>query len=179
MNLILIGYRASGKTCVGKKISGLLGVPFYDTDELIQRQAGKTVRQIVEEGGWPAFRRAEKAAVAGVAGHDGAVIALGGGAIMEAGNMEVLKEKGWFVWLQAEEETIRDRLKGDGASLEQRPPLARPGDGDERELLAGRNPVYRELADLIVDTTGISVEEAAEKILGALEVLKGPAPSGR
>ena len=169
MNLILIGYRASGKTCVGRIVSGFLGVPFYDTDELIQRQAGKTVREIVEAGGWPAFRRAERAAVAEVAQRDGVVIALGGGAVMETGNVEVLKERGWFVWLQAEDETIQNRLNGDGSTREQRPPLARPGNGDEKELLAARGPVYRELADLVVDTTRMTVEQAAEKILASIK----------
>jgi shikimate kinase len=172
MNLILIGYRACGKTCVGKKVSGFLGLPFYDTDELIQRRTGKTVRQIVQEGGWPAFRKSEKAAIGGVALQDGVVIALGGGAVMEAGNVEALKGKGCFVWLRAEEETLRKRMRGDGASSEQRPPLTIPGNGDEKELLAKRSPVYRALADLIIDTTGRSIDEVAEEILSALGTLK-------
>ena len=172
MNLILIGYRACGKTCVGKKVSGFLGLPFYDTDELIQGKAGKTVRQIVQEGGWPAFRKSEKAAIGEVARQDGVVIALGGGAVMESGNVEALKGKGCFVWLQAEEETLRERMKGDGASPDQRPPLMIPGKGDERGLLAKRSPVYRALADLVIDTTGKSIDEVAEEILAALGDLK-------
>ena len=172
MNLILIGYRACGKTCVGKRVSGLLNLPFYDTDELIQQKTGKTVREIVQEGGWPAFRKAEGAAVGEVARQDGVIIALGGGAVMEPGNVEVLKGRGCFVWLQAEEETLRKRMKGDGASTEQRPPLMVPGLGDEKELLAKRSPVYRTLADLIIDTTGRSIDEVAEEILTALGDLK-------
>ena len=168
MNLILIGYRACGKTCVGKKVSGFLGLPFCDTDELIQRKTGKTVRQIVQEGGWPAFRKSEKAAIGEVAGQDGVVIALGGGAVMEPGNVEALKGKGYFIWLQAEEGTLRRRMKGDGTSPEQRPPLAITGKGDEKELLAKRSPVYRALADLIIDTTGRSIDEVAEEILAAI-----------
>jgi shikimate kinase len=172
MNLILIGYRTCGKTCVGKRVSGFLGLPFYDTDELIQRKTGKTVRQIVQEGGWPAFRRREKAAVGEVARLDGVVIALGGGAVMEPGNVEALKGKGCFVWLQAEEETLRKRLKGDGASTEQRPPFMIPGKEDEKELLAKRSPVYQALADLIIDTTGRSIDAVSEEILAALGDLK-------
>jgi len=172
MNLILIGYRACGKTCVGKKVSGLLGLPFYDTDELIQRKTGKSVRRIVQEEGWPAFRKSEKAAIGEVAGQDGVIIALGGGAVMEPGNVEALKEKGCFVWLQADEGTLRQRMGGDGASAEQRPPLMIPGQGDEKELLARRTPVYQALADLVIDTTGRSVNEVAEEILGALGAFK-------
>ncbi len=172
MNLILIGYRACGKTCVGKKVSALLGLPFYDTDELIQRKTGKTIRQIVQEEGWPAFRKSEKAAIGEVARQDGVIIALGGGAVMEPGNIEALKGKGCFVWLQAEEEALRKRMRGDGASPEQRPPLMIPGKGDEKELLAKRSPVYRALADLIIDTTGRSIDEVAKEILAALGDLK-------
>jgi len=168
MNLILIGYRACGKTCVGKKVSGFLGLPFYDTDELIQRRSGKTVREIVQEGGWAAFRSSEKAAVGEVAVQDGVVIALGGGAVMEPGNVEALKGKGCFIWLQAEEETLRQRMKNDGTSAEQRPPLMMGGKENEKELLARRSPVYRALADLIIDTTGRSIDEVAEEILAAL-----------
>jgi shikimate kinase len=176
MNLILIGYRASGKTCVGKKVSGSLGLPFYDTDDIIQRKAGKTVREIVRDGGWPAFRESEKAAIGEVARRDGVVIALGGGAVMEPANVEALKGKGCFVWLQAEEETLRKRMKGDGSSPEQRPPLMVPAMGDEKEMLARRAPVYRALADLVIDTTGRSIDEVAEEILAALSDLP-PHPS--
>jgi len=172
LNLILIGYRASGKTSVGKKVSELLGLPFCDTDELVQQRAGKSIRRIVEEEGWPGFRRAEKAAIAEVARRDKVVIALGGGAVMGPDNVEMLKKRGWFVWLQADEATLHDRLKGDGTTPEQRPPLARPGGTDETELLAVRGPVYRKLADLIVDTTRMTVEQAAETILAGLDSAK-------
>jgi len=87
---------------------------------------------------------------------------------MEPRNVEALKERGWFVWLQAEEETLRQRMRGDGASPEQRPPLMVPGKGDDKELLAKRSPVYRALADLIIDTTGRSIDEVAEEILAAI-----------
>ncbi|HEX7373206.1 MAG TPA: shikimate kinase, partial [Thermodesulfobacteriota bacterium] len=101
-------------------------------------------------------------------------IALGGGAVMESGNVEALKGKGCFVWLQAEEETLRERMKGDGASPDQRPPLMIAGKGDERRLLAKRSPVYRALADLIIDTTGRSIDEVAEEILAALSPSSPP-----
>ncbi len=167
MNLILIGYRACGKTSVGQRLSGLLQRPFYDTDALVREQAGKTVRDIVLEGGWPAFRRAEKAAVSGLAGIDGAVIALGGGAVLDPANVEGLKNRGLFIWLQAERETIRERLRRDGASAEQRPPLLLPGNGGDEEILARRIPIYRAVADLVIDTTGLSIEAVADEILVA------------
>jgi shikimate kinase len=177
MNLILIGYRASGKTSVGKRLSGLLQRPFLDTDALIRQQTGKTVKEIVLEGGWPAFRDVEQEVIAGLAGHEGAVIALGGGAVLEPANVKVLRPRGFFIWLQAGKETIQERLKGDGASSEQRPPLQPPGNGDEEEVLSRRIPVYRALADLIVDTTGRNIEAVADGIVAALRAGKGPGPA--
>ena len=101
MNFILIGYRASGKTSVGRRLADLLQRPFFDTDALIRQQTGMTVKEIVLAGGWPAFRDAEKTAVAGLAGQEAAVIALGGGAVLDPANVEVLKPRGLFIWLKA------------------------------------------------------------------------------
>ena len=173
MNLILIGYRASGKTSVGQRLAGLLQRPFYDTDMLIQQQTGKTVKGIVLEGGWPAFREAEKAIIAGLAEHEGAVIALGGGAVLDPANAEVLKPRGFFIWLQAGKETIQERLRGDAVSAEQRPPFQPAGNGDDGEVLNRRIPVYRALADLLIDTTGRTIEGVADEIVAALKTGRG------
>jgi shikimate kinase len=173
MNFILIGYRASGKTSVGQRLAGLLQRPFYDTDTLIQQQTGKTVKGIVLEGGWPAFRKAEKAVISGLVNQEGAVIALGGGAVLDSANVEVLKPRGLFIWLQARKETIQERLRGDAVSAEQRPPFHPAGNGDDGEVLNRRIPVYRALAGLTVDTTGRSIEAVADEIVAALKTGKG------
>lgn len=171
MNVILIGYRASGKTAVGRRLSALLGIPFYDTDEMIRQRTGKSVRQIVTEGGWPAFRTFEKAVVAGLSGLDGVVIALGGGAVMEKENVEALKGKGHFIWLQADETSILERMGRETAGDEQRPPLRGGGTAEEvREMLAERIPLYRANADLAVDTTGRSIEQLAVEIMNLIRV---------
>ncbi len=177
MNLILIGYRASGKTSTGKRLSGLLRRPFYDTDALIRQQTGKTVKGIVLEEGWPAFREAEKAVITGLASQEGAVIALGGGAVLDPANVEVLKPRSLFIWLRAEMETIQERLKGDRANSEQRPPLQPQGNGEEEEILSRRIPAYRALADLAIDTTGRSIEAVAGEILARLEKLRPTLPA--
>ncbi|MCX5834292.1 MAG: shikimate kinase [Deltaproteobacteria bacterium] len=170
MNIVLIGYRASGKTAVGKRLSALLTLPFYDTDEMIRQRTGKSIRQIVTEGGWPAFRTAEKAVIEGLSSVGRAVIALGGGAVTEKENVEVLKGKGLFIWLQTGEADILERMEGDGASMEQRPSLRGEGmAGEVREMLVERIPVYRTYADLIVDTTGRSVEQVAVEIVNAIK----------
>ncbi len=176
MNFILIGYRASGKTSVGKKLSSLLGLPFCDTDALIRQQTGKTVRQMVLEGGWPAFRRAEKAAIDSLAGEEETVIALGGGAVLDSANLEALKPRGLFIWLQADLDTIHERLTGDRATAEQRPSLLPAGKGDDEEILRQRIPVYKAIADLVVDTKGRGIEAVAEEIMVALRTRKETDP---
>ena len=176
MNFILIGVRASGKTSVGRRLAGLLQRPFYDTDALIRQQTGMTVKEIVLAGGWPAFRDAEKTAVAGLAGQEAAVIALGGGAVLDPANVEVLKPRGLFIWLQAGKETIQERLRRDGVNAEQRPPLPLSGNGDDEEILKHRTPVYGALADLAVDTSGQSIEAVAEEVLAHIKKLGSMGP---
>ena len=179
MNFILIGVRASGKTSVGRRLADLLQRPFFDTDALIRQQTGRTVKEIVLAGGWPAFRDAEKTTVAGLASQEAAVIALGGGAVLDPANVEVLKPRGLFIWLKAGKETIRERLIGDRTTVEQRPPLPLPGNGDDEEILKHRTPVYGALADLAVDTSGQSIEAVAEEVLAHIKKLgsMGPASS--
>ena len=176
MNFILIGCRASGKTSVGRRLAGLLGRPFYDTDALIRQRTGMTVKEMVAAGGWLSFREAEKAAVAGLAGEEGAVIALGGGAVLDPANVEALKPRGFFIWLQAGQEAIRDRLAGDGATAEQRPPLPPAGNADDEEILRQRRPIYAALAGLTIDTTGRSIEEVAGEIVRAIAPPHPPSP---
>jgi shikimate kinase len=178
MNFILIGYRASGKTSVGRRLAALLQRPFSDTDALIRQQTGRTVKEIVFAGGWPAFRQAEKTVIAGLAGQDEAVIALGGGAVLDPANAEVLKPLGFFIWLKAGKETIQERLRGDGVNAEQRPSLLPPGNGDDGEILRQRTPVYEALADLIVDTSGQSIEAVTDEVLVHLKKLGCLSPAG-
>ena len=169
MKIILIGYRCTGKTSVGKRIAVRLGVPFYDTDELIQSNAGKTIREMVDEEGWDAFRAAEKAIIKQLPSFADAVIAVGGGAVMEAENREVLHGNGFCVWLTADLKTIVERMKNDRASAAQRPPLS--DEGMEREtakILEMRRPVYQELADCSVDTTGKEIDAVADEVCAVL-----------
>ena len=78
MNIVLIGYRCTGKTSVGRRISERLGIPFYDTDELIKEHTGKTIKEIVDDGGWEAFRAEERAVIRDLPSAEDAVISLGG-----------------------------------------------------------------------------------------------------
>ena len=169
MNIILIGYRCTGKTSVGKAIAKRLGIPFYDTDELIQSYAGKTIREIVDEGGWDAFRAKEKEIIKRLSSPADAVIAAGGGAIMDAENRNSLKRNGLCIWLTADVRTIMGRMKNDRASTAQRPPLSDGGvERETAEILEAREPLYQALADVTVDTSGKGIDAVADEICSTL-----------
>ena len=162
MNIILTGYRCTGKTSAGKRLSARLGCPFFDTDELIIHRTGRTVEEIVAEEGWPAFREAERAVIRDLSGLDGGVIAPGGGALLDPRNVESLKENGLFVWLVADAATIARRLEKDQAGGATRPSLSgKPVEEEVQEILAQREPIYRRIADLTVDTASRKVEAVA------------------
>lgn len=169
MKIVLIGYRCTGKTSVGKRLAERLGIPFYDTDELVQRDAGKTIRELVDAEGWDAFRARERAIIKQLPLSAEAVIAAGGGAIMDAANRKALKHKGLCVWLMADVGTIVERMRDDKASAVQRPPLS--DDGLEQEtakILEARRPFYQEMADCTIDTSGKNIAAIVDEILSAL-----------
>jgi shikimate kinase len=175
MNIVLIGYRCTGKTSVGRRLAALMNTPFYDTDELIQEEMGTTIRSIVESDGWPAFRAAEKRMIAALAVRDGCVIALGGGAVLDPDNIHALKKTGRLIWLTADEETILKRLALDAVRTTQRPPL-RAGDGaaEVSHVLRERTPIYAAAADLTIDTTGGSpdgIVNSIHRCLGEMTVI--------
>jgi shikimate kinase len=169
MNIILMGYRCTGKTSAGKRLAGRLGFSFYDTDEMVERQTGLPIPRIVAERGWDAFRRAEGEAIRGLSGADRAVIALGGGAVLNSRNVENLKGNGVFVWLIAAVKTIAARMGNDEAGGSARPSLTQASSiGEIDPVLAEREPLYRRLADLAVDTTEIDADRVAEAICAGL-----------
>jgi shikimate kinase len=169
MKIVIIGYRCTGKTSVGKRLAERLGIPFYDTDELIQSEAGKTIREMVDQEGWDAFRQRERAIIKKIPASADAVIAAGGGAIMDAANRKALRYKGLCVWLTADVEIIVERMRNDSASDAQRPPLSSNGlEQETAKILAARRPIYEETADCMVDTSGKGLDAIADEILSAV-----------
>ena len=169
MNIVLIGYRCTGKTSVGRKISERLRIPFYDTDELINKHTGKTVKEIVDNGGWDLFRKEEKAVIRGLSSLADTVIAVGGGAVMDAENREALRRNGLFLWLTADVRTIIERMRNDRTGDERMPPLA--SDCAEREtsgILKQRIPTYQGLADFTIDTSERGIDAVADEFCNLL-----------
>lgn len=165
MNIVLIGYRGTGKSSVGKRLARTLKVPFYDTDGLVEIAAGRSIGEMVAENGWACFRKIEKKIVQEVAVRKRGVVASGGGAVMDEENAGILKRNGIVIWLDADVETIIQRICVDSQNRNKRPPLT--GDDLYREtvdLLKKRSPVYRRLADFSVNTAGKRINEVVDEI---------------
>lgn len=168
-NIILTGYRATGKSAVGRLLAQRLGRTFLDTDQLIEERQGCTIKELVAARGWPYFREVENKLLDELAGGTGLVIATGGGAILHRQAWAALRASGLVVWLTADRETICRRLVDDVITEGQRPSLTGQGIGKEvAEVLAEREPLYREGSDLAIDTACRSPEEVARKIEDAL-----------
>ncbi|MCC6763181.1 MAG: shikimate kinase [Deltaproteobacteria bacterium] len=162
--VVLMGFMGTGKSEVGRRLAQRLGRSFVDTDQSIEERAGKRIAAIFADEGEAAFRRLEREAVADAVGRGGAVIAVGGGAVIDPDNVRRLRDAGVLVHLTARPEIILRRV---GAGVNR--PLLR---GDPRtavtRLLAERGPVYAAAADVTIDTSERSAEQVVEEIQQAL-----------
>ena len=146
-NLFFIGPMGAGKTTVGRRIAALLGLPFFDLDHAIEEHCGAGVALIFDIEGEAGFRRRESTFLAEYCARDGIVLATGGGAVLTEANRQLLHSRGFVVFLETTVGEQLQRLDRD----RKRPLLAAP---DRRERLLAmaeqREPLYREIADLIV-----------------------------
>ena len=170
-NLVLIGYRATGKTSVGAELARILHRPFVDLDQVLVAEAGQSVAEIVAQGGWEEFRRREKDLVARYRHSRGQVLATGGGVVLDPENVEALRENGFIIWLTADPATIQTRLDADRPRDAFRPSLT-GGDpvNEVLEVLKFREPLYRAAAQVIIDTTNESIPQVVQEILAALKL---------
>ena len=163
-NIVFIGMPGSGKSAVGQIVARWLGWPLLDTDELVARRAGRSIAEIFAQEGEPGFRRLEREAVRQVARAQRAVVATGGGVILNPDNMSDLRRRGWIVALTADADVLLARVGQDGGG---RPLLAADPAGRMQALLAERAPRYAE-ADLVLDGTR-PAEDLAREVLAALQ----------
>lgn len=174
MNIILIGYRATGKTTLARLLAERLGWDWIDADVEIERRAGKAIARIFAEDGEPAFRDLEARVIADLCQRHRLVLAAGGGAPLRPESRRAMRESGQVVWLTARPETIHARMSGDDTTAARRPSLTDKGALEEIvHLLGKREPVYRQSAHVTVDTEGKSPEALAHEILAALQLAPG------
>lgn len=145
MIVYLVGMPGSGKSTVGRELAGRYGIPFIDLDAVIEREAGSTITEIFASRGETGFRALEASALLDASTQDPAVVACGGGVVLEPANRIVLRNTGIAVFLDVPLEVIRARVSP-GADR----PLIREA-GDLERLLEAREPLYREFAAHVVD----------------------------
>ena len=162
MNLVLIGYRGTGKSTIGKRLSEVLEMSYISTDEEIVRRAGMTIPEIVSAFSWDHFRELEAEVIPDVAARDHCVIDTGGGVVTRRENVRRLKRNGLVFLLEARISDIIDRIR-DGVD---RPSLTGEQDflSEVEQVLSARRPLYQEAADYVVNTSDLDVEAAVQEI---------------
>ncbi|MDI6688217.1 MAG: shikimate kinase AroL [Desulfobacterales bacterium] len=170
MNIFLIGFRCTGKTCVGKSLAQTFGWSFIDADlELVDRY-GMTIAEIVSKEGWSSFRAKEKAVLKEIGALDKHIVATGGGVILDIENVELMKNSGTIIWLKATPETIKERILQDQNTEELRPSLTSKGLVEEiEETLSNRKPLYESAMDFSVDTDNRSIDDICGRIIRKLK----------
>ena len=159
--IVVVGFMGAGKTTVGRLLAAKLGLPFTDTDQVIEERAGKAIRRIFADAGEPAFRELEHSVIAGLLAGPDAVLALGGGAAGHQGTRRLLAAVP-VVYLRVGYAEALIRVGGDTG----RPMLARP---DVEALHAQRQAGYESVATVTVDTDGRLPEEIALDLLASLD----------
>ena len=165
-NIALIGFMGTGKTAVGRLLAEKLGKEFIEVDALIERRAGKAIPEIFEQDGEIAFRELEIEATGEAAEKENAVIACGGGAVLNRINIDRLRKRGVIVHLTASPEAILKRTSSD---KDERPLLAVEDRASRvKALLEFRKPFYERAADITVDTSGLEAAGVVERIVTGL-----------
>jgi len=161
-NIFLVGPMGAGKSAVGRQLARTLHLTFMDSDDEIESRTGVDIPFIFEKEGEAGFRKREAAAIDDLTKIDGVVLATGGGAIVDAQSRSHLGGRGFVVYLYT---TVEQQFARTNRGRE-RPMLE---NGDRREILESlleqRDPLYREIADLVVDTDGRKVHSVANEII--------------
>ncbi len=152
-NIAFIGFRATGKSTVGRILAEKLGRTFVDMDRHLTANFGRDISCWVKLRGWDSFRREESSLLRVLAGSRGIVVSTGGGIVLDPSNREILRKHFFVVWLTATARTIQCRLAGDSRTSGDRPPLTDlPLEQEIECLLRERACLYTECADLILAT---------------------------
>ncbi len=168
-NLILIGMMGSGKTTMGRALARHLGKAFVDSDEEIQRRTGVTITHIFDIEGEAGFRQRETAAICDVVGRENMVLATGGGAVLAEQNRELLQQNGIVIYLKASVHDLWQRTRHD-----RNRPLLQTEDPHAKltELFQQRDPLYRQVADIVVQSGKQSAHALMLHLADEIEVFR-------
>ena len=160
-NIFLVGPMGAGKTTVGKRLAELRGMNFVDSDHAVEERTGVDIAFIFEKEGEAGFRKREKQVIAELTAGHNLVLATGGGAVLDADNRQHLAGRGFVVYLRA---SIDHQLRRTGRTESR--PLLQTGNPREtlERLFTVRDPLYREVADLIVEADGANARMLAQDI---------------
>lgn len=160
-NLVLVGPMGAGKSSIGRRLAERFGLAFIDADQAIVERAGASINTIFQHGGEAAFREHECQVLAELLAGSNRLVSTGGGAVLHPDNRRHIRERSFAVYLSVGVASQLQRLERDRS----RPLLAR-GDREQvlRELTRQREPLYREVADLVLETDDLTPIEATTRL---------------
>ena len=165
-SLFLAGPMGAGKSTIGRQLAKQLRLEFHDSDHEIEQRTGVDIPLIFEIEGEAGFRKREKAVIEELTQQPDIVLATGGGAILDPDNRKHLGERGTVIYLHT---TVTQQLKR--TARDRNRPLLQTEDPRQRllDLMQAREPLYREIADIVINTDGKHVKDVVREILGKLE----------
>ena len=167
-SIVLIGMMGAGKSSVGRCLQRRTGLARFDTDEIVSSKFGLSISEIFSTHGERRFREVEAQALVELAAGEATIIVTGGGIVLREENVDLLKQLGTIVWLEADEETLFER-----ASRRSNRPLLQTEDPriTFSEMVRARAPLYAKVADIRIDTSALTHDEVADVILRKIEEL--------
>jgi shikimate kinase len=166
--VFLVGPMGAGKTTIGRMVARALELEFVDTDAEVERRCGADIPWIFDVEGEEGFRDREQAVLEALTERDGVVLATGGGAVLREANRRALAARGFVVYLRA---TVEEQLRR--TRKDRKRPLLQTADPEStlRELMALRDPLYREIADLVIDSGAGSPKTLVRRLLHRLQAV--------
>lgn len=160
-NIFLVGPMGAGKTTIGRNLARIIGKRFVDADQEVETRTGATISLIFELEGEAGFRRRERAVIEELTAGVDLVVATGGGAVLDPANRALLRTRGTVVYLHAPLEVLVRRTRRDRSR-----PLLQTADPRARleQIVRERDPLYREVADLVVDTDHRTVRSVVSEV---------------